>query len=225
MPETQSTRRLQWLLWILLVWVGVIFVRLVSLQVIHHDDLLRLAQQQQQRTSGDSGAARVHFRPHRPAAGEEPAGRIDVRQSAEDSRRGRGGGSAVARAGSGSRRSCIEKIADGASCAAAGSCGSSAKIAGGGSRAAAQPEAGLGGVSAGDAAFLSARHAGRPRSGVDGHGRSDDVVERGNGGHRSELRRRAGGPAGPDARVHRRQAESPTIPWSRASRSRARTSR
>ena len=50
MPETQSTRRLQWLLWLLLAWVGVIFARLVWLQVFHHDDLLRQAQQQQQRT-------------------------------------------------------------------------------------------------------------------------------------------------------------------------------
>ena len=50
MAETQSTRRLHLLLWLLLAWAGVIFARLVSLQVIHHDDLLRLAQQQQQRT-------------------------------------------------------------------------------------------------------------------------------------------------------------------------------
>jgi cell division protein FtsI (penicillin-binding protein 3) len=49
MPETQTTRRLHWLLWILLTWVGAIFVRLVWLQVIQHDDLLRAAQQQQQR--------------------------------------------------------------------------------------------------------------------------------------------------------------------------------
>ena len=62
-----------------------IFVRLVWLQVFHHDDLLRLAQQQQQKTSGDSGGARHDFRSHRAAAGQEPAGRIDLRQSAEDS--------------------------------------------------------------------------------------------------------------------------------------------
>jgi cell division protein FtsI (penicillin-binding protein 3) len=49
MPETQSTRRLRWLLRILLLWVGAIFARLVWLQVIHHDDLLALAQQQQQK--------------------------------------------------------------------------------------------------------------------------------------------------------------------------------
>jgi len=49
MLETQSTRRLHVLLWLLLGWGGVVFARLVSLQVLHHDDLLRLAQQQQQK--------------------------------------------------------------------------------------------------------------------------------------------------------------------------------
>ncbi len=49
MLETQSTRRLRWLLRFLLVWIGVIFGRLVWLQVIRHDDLLKLAQQQQQK--------------------------------------------------------------------------------------------------------------------------------------------------------------------------------
>jgi cell division protein FtsI (penicillin-binding protein 3) len=50
MPENQSTKRLHFLLWLLLGWTGLIFSRLVFLQVIHHDDLLRQAQQQQQRT-------------------------------------------------------------------------------------------------------------------------------------------------------------------------------
>ncbi len=50
MAENQSTRRLSWLLWILLFWAGGIFARLVTLQVIQHDELARLAQQQQQRT-------------------------------------------------------------------------------------------------------------------------------------------------------------------------------
>src|SRR5579863_2319081 len=49
MPENQTTRRLKWLLWAMLLWVGEILWRLVSLQVFQHDDLLRLAQQQQQR--------------------------------------------------------------------------------------------------------------------------------------------------------------------------------
>jgi cell division protein FtsI (penicillin-binding protein 3) len=46
-PETQSNRRVRWLLRVLLVWVAVLFGRLVWLQVVRHDDLLRLAQQQQ----------------------------------------------------------------------------------------------------------------------------------------------------------------------------------
>jgi cell division protein FtsI (penicillin-binding protein 3) len=50
MADNQSTQRLNRLLWILLVWAAVIFGRLFSLQVIHHDDLARLAAQQQQKT-------------------------------------------------------------------------------------------------------------------------------------------------------------------------------
>jgi len=49
MPETQSTRRLLWLLRALIVWVAAIFLRLVWLQVFQHDDLLRQAQSQQQK--------------------------------------------------------------------------------------------------------------------------------------------------------------------------------
>jgi len=47
--ETQSTRRLRWLLRLLLAWAGAIFARLLWLQVIHHEELLKLAQQQQQK--------------------------------------------------------------------------------------------------------------------------------------------------------------------------------
>ncbi|HTM47560.1 MAG TPA: penicillin-binding protein [Bryobacteraceae bacterium] len=50
MPLPPTTQRLQWLLWALLAWAVAIFGRLVWLQVIRHDDLLRLAEQQQQRT-------------------------------------------------------------------------------------------------------------------------------------------------------------------------------
>jgi cell division protein FtsI/penicillin-binding protein 2 len=50
MAENQSTRRLSWLLWGLLLWAGVIFARLVSLQVFEHDDLAKQAQHQQSRT-------------------------------------------------------------------------------------------------------------------------------------------------------------------------------
>ncbi len=49
MAESQSTRRLSWLLWILLLWAGGIFARLVTLQVIQHDELAHQAQQQQSR--------------------------------------------------------------------------------------------------------------------------------------------------------------------------------
>ena len=49
MPETQSTKRLLWLLRALIAWVVVIFLRLIWLQVLQHDELLRQAQSQQQR--------------------------------------------------------------------------------------------------------------------------------------------------------------------------------
>ncbi len=49
MPETKPTERLLWLLRALIVWVAVIFLRLVWLQVLQHDDLLRQAQSQQQK--------------------------------------------------------------------------------------------------------------------------------------------------------------------------------
>jgi cell division protein FtsI (penicillin-binding protein 3) len=49
MPETQSTKRLLWLLRVLVLWAGVIFLRLIWLQVVQHDDLLKLAQSQQQK--------------------------------------------------------------------------------------------------------------------------------------------------------------------------------
>lgn len=49
MQETLSIGRLKWLLRILLIWIAVIFGRLIWLQVFRHDELLRLAQQQQQK--------------------------------------------------------------------------------------------------------------------------------------------------------------------------------
>jgi len=50
MPETHpSTKRLLWLLRALILWVVVIFLRLVWLQVLQHDDLLKQAQSQQQK--------------------------------------------------------------------------------------------------------------------------------------------------------------------------------
>lgn len=50
MQQTHSTSRLHFLLWLLLGWAVVIFARLVWIQVINHDELARLAQQQQRRT-------------------------------------------------------------------------------------------------------------------------------------------------------------------------------
>ena len=50
MPPPPTTQRLQWLLWALLAWAGIIFGRLVWLQVVKHDELLRMAEQQQQKT-------------------------------------------------------------------------------------------------------------------------------------------------------------------------------
>src|SRR5579883_2134012 len=47
MADSQPTRRLHALLWIMLAWAGVIVVRLVWLQVLHHDELARMAQSQQ----------------------------------------------------------------------------------------------------------------------------------------------------------------------------------
>lgn len=50
MPETLSTRRLRWLLRLLLVWAGAVFCKLIWLQVVHHGELVKLAEQQQQKT-------------------------------------------------------------------------------------------------------------------------------------------------------------------------------
>lgn len=49
MQETQSTKRLLWLLRALILWVVVIFGRLMWLQVLEHDELLKQAQSQQQK--------------------------------------------------------------------------------------------------------------------------------------------------------------------------------
>jgi cell division protein FtsI (penicillin-binding protein 3) len=48
--ESLAARRLQWLLWLLLGWVAAIFGRLIWLQIFQHDELLKLAEQQQQKT-------------------------------------------------------------------------------------------------------------------------------------------------------------------------------
>lgn len=49
MPPAASTRRLNWLLWALLVWAGAVVARLVWLQVFQHAELAAIARSQQQR--------------------------------------------------------------------------------------------------------------------------------------------------------------------------------
>ena len=49
MQLNDSTKRLTWLLGALFLWSGLLFGRLVWLQVIRHDDYLRRAQDQQQK--------------------------------------------------------------------------------------------------------------------------------------------------------------------------------
>ncbi|MEO8100473.1 MAG: penicillin-binding protein [Acidobacteriota bacterium] len=49
MPPTEPTRRLHWLLWGLVMWSGLLFGRLVWLQVFRHDELLAAAENQQQK--------------------------------------------------------------------------------------------------------------------------------------------------------------------------------
>jgi len=62
MPETQSTKRLLWLLYALLIWVGAICVRLVALQIVHHDDLLKAGpNSKQQKLIEIQGHARRHL--------------------------------------------------------------------------------------------------------------------------------------------------------------------
>ncbi len=50
MQLNESTRRLQFLLWGLLAWSGILLGRLVWLQVIRHDDYIQAAESQQQKT-------------------------------------------------------------------------------------------------------------------------------------------------------------------------------
>src|SRR6202048_5112992 len=79
MPETVSTRRLRWLLWLLRLLVGGIFGTLISLQVLHHDELVKLAEQQQQKTVEIAAARGTIFdRTGQPLAKTLPAESICV---------------------------------------------------------------------------------------------------------------------------------------------------
>src|SRR3954471_18929840 len=42
-------RRLKWLAWIVVVWGAVIFYKLISLQVVHHQEYVRMARARQER--------------------------------------------------------------------------------------------------------------------------------------------------------------------------------
>src|SRR5260370_769225 len=79
MLETLAARRLQWLLWLLLGWVGAIIVRLVWLQIFQHDELLKLAEQQQQKTVAIQAARGTIFdRTGQPMAKSLPAESVVV---------------------------------------------------------------------------------------------------------------------------------------------------
>ena len=79
MQETLANRRLTWLLRVLLAWVAAIFLRLIWLQVIRHDDLLRLAQQQQEKMVAiPAQRGSIFDRDGRPLAKSLPAESICV---------------------------------------------------------------------------------------------------------------------------------------------------
>ena len=82
MLETQSTQRLKWLLWLLLLWVAAIVGRLAFLQVARHDELLRLAQSQQQKTIAiEATRGSIFDRTGQPLAKTLPAESICVNPS------------------------------------------------------------------------------------------------------------------------------------------------
>ena len=82
MLETQSTQRLKWLLWLLLLWVAAIVGRLAFLQVAKHDELLRLAQSQQQKTIAiEATRGSIFDRTGQPLAKTLPAESICVNPS------------------------------------------------------------------------------------------------------------------------------------------------
>src|SRR5665213_2268242 len=79
MPLPPTTQRLQWLLWALLAWAGIIFGRLVWLQVIRHDELLRMAEQQHQKiVEVQALRGSILDRTGQPLAKTLPADSVDV---------------------------------------------------------------------------------------------------------------------------------------------------
>src|SRR5215471_2036720 len=73
------SRRFEGLLWVLVLWAAAIFARLVWLQVLHHDELKKLAQQQQQKTVDIPAVLGTIFDSHHgPLAKTLPAESISV---------------------------------------------------------------------------------------------------------------------------------------------------
>ena len=74
-------RRLKWLAWIVVVWGAVIFYKLISLQVFHHQEYVRHGAGAAGAFEGDSRAARRDLRPQRPGARHEHSDALRLRQS------------------------------------------------------------------------------------------------------------------------------------------------
>ena len=208
MPETQSTRRLQWLLWLLLVWVG---RHLRTPGLAAGDPPRRPAE------AGRSSSSRRRWRSRRRAAPSSTAPASRWRRACRPNR------SASIRRRFRTRawrricfRACWTWIATTLlrphrrrQAARQRIPVDQAQGLGGRSRARAQPEAGLGGIPRRDAALLSARRTGGARGRLDGHGRRDDVDRARQRRHRSEFRRRPGGRAGSGARVYTDVKQNP----------------
>ena len=71
--QTQVEKRLGWLAGIILLWGALILVRLVMLQVVHHQDYLRAARKAQEIEVKIPAHARQYLRSQRPPAGHEHA--------------------------------------------------------------------------------------------------------------------------------------------------------
>ena len=165
MLETQSVKRLRWLLWSMLVWTALIVVRLVWLQVVRHDELVRMAQQQQQKIVEIPAARGTIFdRTGQPLAKTLPAESINVNPLkipdptvAAD---------LLSRILDLDRRATLDKIVA-AKFRRSGFLWIKRKVSSD-EAARAEPEVGLGGIPDGNAARLSPRAIGRARSWIHG---------------------------------------------------------
>ena len=207
------------------LWAGVIFGRLVWLQVIHHDDLLQLARTAAAEDRGDCSrcAGPIFDRTGQPLAKTLPAESVCVNpQKIPDPGMA---ADLLSRVLDLDRPTLYQRASTHARLRGSGFMWVKRKISRGRSRARAQPEAGLRGIPPGDAALLSARAAGVACAGVHRHRRSATTRRARQRRRRDELRRRSGGRPGLARVYNRRPAESLTIRWWRGSRSRARISR